>query len=182
VFRRFHDHAPLDFVVPRRGCAAPEAVDFGAEEHGEDDVTLQEWQQQMEGMAHCDDIKTYHKERAELMGVGEANGWLQRKPDGYFWFSRIYTLKRQILSGQTVHSLLTGKPLLCMTDVERRICQGSEELTEAIRLIALNNHRLAANSLKLVLNNAVYQLLFEHRADLDNEMQEVEPQKLEKAS
>jgi len=145
-------------------------------------MTLQEWQQQMEGMAHCDDIKTYHKERAELMGVGEANGWLQRKPDGYFWFSRIYTLKRQILSGQTVHSLLTGKPLLCMTDVERRICQGSEELTEAIRLIALNNHRLAANSLKLVLNNAVYQLIFEHRADLDNEMQEVEPQKLEKAS
>jgi len=145
-------------------------------------MTLQEWQQQMEGMAHCDDIRTYHKERAELMGVGEANGWLKRKPDGYFWFSRIYTLKRQILNGQTVHSLVTGKPLLSMIDVEKRICQGSGELTEALRMIALNNHRLAANSLKLALTNAVIYLLVEHRAELDNEMQEVEPQKLEKAS
>ena len=145
-------------------------------------MTLQEWQQQMEGMAHCDDIRTYHKERAELMGVGEANGWLKRKPDGYFWFSRIYTLKLQILTGHTVHSLATGKPLLSMIDVEKRICQGSEELTEAIRMIALNNHRLAANSLKLALTNAVIYLLVEHRAELDNEMQEVEPQKLEKAS
>jgi hypothetical protein len=39
VFRSLYDHAPLDLVVPGSGCAAPEAVDFGDEEYGENDVS-----------------------------------------------------------------------------------------------------------------------------------------------
>lgn len=145
-------------------------------------MNLRDWQQQMEAVAHCDDIATYHKERGELLSIGAANGWLQRKPDAYFWNSRLYTLKRQILSGQTVHSLKTGKPLLSLADVEARICEGSEELTDAIKLIALNNQRLAANQLKLAMTTAVINLLFENRAELDNEMQPTESEKMEKAS
>ena len=34
MLRCSHDHAPIDLVVPGRGCAAPEAVDIGAEEYG----------------------------------------------------------------------------------------------------------------------------------------------------
>lgn len=136
-------------------------------------MDIQEWRQRMEAMAHCDDPKIYHQERAELLGIAKTNNWLQRAPECFFWNSRIYSLKTRILKGETIVSLKTGKALLSLADVEARMCRGSEDLTEAVRLMAINEQRLATTHLKRAVITALFELLYEFRAELDHEMQGV---------
>lgn len=135
-------------------------------------MNYNDWRLEMEAMAHTDDYAVYRKEHSRLVGIGRANGWLGVAPESFFWSSRIYDLKTKIFNGETVVSLKDGRPLLSLDEVEKRICQGSEDLTEAVRLSALGNHRLAANHLKLCLVYAVHHLLDEYRDELDHERQD----------
>ena len=135
-------------------------------------MNYNDWRIEMEAMAHADRYSDYVKEHARLVGIGEANGWIEAAPPAYFWSSRMYELKHKIFQGETVYSLKDNKPLLSLEDVEKRICQGSEDLTEAVRLSARGNNRLAANHLSLCLLDAVHHLLEEYRDQLDHEKQD----------
>jgi hypothetical protein len=116
VFRRFHDHASLDCILPGRGCAASEAVDFGVEEYGENDMNT----------SPNDRDADRH---ADQLGQDAARADFAEQE----FIDHREELAEQLLAGLDLYAC--GKPLLAFDDVQERVySEYTDQFTSALKL------------------------------------------------